>query len=127
MEQKFLIVVAAITGVVCVAIVFEAFQPGAKRPVYFVTEVDVKDADAYETNFVPLVRASVKLHGGKLVAAGPKVTPLDGAAPKRVVINLWDSMESLQAWRNSPDYRDARETGERYATFRSFALEDGSK
>jgi uncharacterized protein (DUF1330 family) len=128
MEAKFEIAVALITSVIVGAVTIEHFlhvQP--KPPVYFITEIDVKDVDTYEKKFVPLVRASVKHHGGKPLAAGPKVTPLDGAPPKRVVINLWDDMESLQAWRNSADYREARETGEKYATFRSYTLEDESK
>jgi len=48
---------------------------------------------------------------------------MDGRPPKRVAVNLWDSIENVQAWRNSEDYRKAREVGEKYATFRSFTLQ----
>ena len=61
--------------------------------------------------------------GGKLLAASMKVTALEGAAPKRVAIQVWDSLEQIQAWRNSDDYKDSRKIGDKYATFRTFAVE----
>jgi heme-degrading monooxygenase HmoA len=36
---------------------------------------------------------------------------------------IWDSMERLQAWFNSPDYRAARKIGDKYAKFRTFAIQ----
>jgi len=56
-------------------------------------------------------------------AASAKVTGFDGEAPKRAVVQVWDSMEKIQAWRNNPEYKELRKTGEKYATFRSFAIE----
>jgi heme-degrading monooxygenase HmoA len=32
-------------------------------------------------------------------------------------------MEQLQAWRNSAAFKEARKIGDKYATFRSFAIE----
>ena len=126
-EAKFPLVVAVITGAIVGAAIVQGLNARAKSPVYFVTEIDVKDVDRYVNEFVPLAQASVTNHGGKLLAAGPNLTLLDGPPPKRVAINLWDSMESLQERRNSADYRKARETGEKYATFHSFTLEGVSK
>jgi len=37
---------------------------------------------------------------------------------------VWDNMEQLQAWRNSADFKEARKIGDKYAKFRSFAIED---
>ncbi len=51
------------------------------------------------------------------------MTAFDGEAPKRAVVQVWDSMEKIQAWRNNPEYKELRKTGEKYATFRSFAIE----
>jgi heme-degrading monooxygenase HmoA len=51
------------------------------------------------------------------------VTALDGTPPKRAVVQVWDSMEKLQAWRNDPQFKELRQLGGKYATFRSFAVE----
>ena len=80
--------------------------------------------DAYVKEYAPLAQASIKTSGGKLLAAGQKVTALEGAPPApRVAIQVWDSLEKAQAWRNSADYKKAREIGDKYAKFRAFAIE----
>ncbi len=63
--------------------------------------------------------------GGSAAATGT-VTAFDGDAPKRVVVQVWDSMEKIQAWRANPEYVELRKVGEKYAKFRSFAV-DGVK
>ena len=35
----------------------------------------------------------------------------------------WDSLEKIQAWRNSAEYKKAREIGDKHAKFRAFAVE----
>jgi uncharacterized protein (DUF1330 family) len=32
-------------------------------------------------------------------------------------------MDKVKAWRNSPEYLENRKIGEKYATFRTFAIE----
>jgi uncharacterized protein (DUF1330 family) len=51
------------------------------------------------------------------------VTAFDGEAPNRVTVQIWDSVDQLQAYRNSADYKEARKIGEKYAKFRIFAVE----
>jgi uncharacterized protein (DUF1330 family) len=51
------------------------------------------------------------------------VTAFDGEAPKRLVVQVWDSMEKVQAWRANPEYLELRKVGEKYAKFRSFAVD----
>ena len=31
-------------------------------------------------------------------------------------------MEKIEAWRNSPEYKEARKIGDKYASFRAFAI-----
>jgi uncharacterized protein (DUF1330 family) len=52
-----------------------------------------------------------------------KVTAFDGEAPKRAVVQVWDSMEKIQAWRANPEFIELRKVGDKYAKFRSFAIE----
>jgi len=51
------------------------------------------------------------------------VTAFDGQAPKRAVVTRFDNMDKIEAWRNDPEYKELRKTGEKYATFRTFAVE----
>jgi uncharacterized protein (DUF1330 family) len=52
-----------------------------------------------------------------------KVTTIEGETPKRVALQQWDSMEKLQAYRNDPTFKELRKIGEKYAKFRSYAVE----
>jgi heme-degrading monooxygenase HmoA len=68
----------------------------------------------------------LRAHG--LVAAAHEllaacVTALDGEAPKRAVVQVWDSMEKIQAWRSNPEYKELRKVGDKYAKFRSYTVE----
>jgi heme-degrading monooxygenase HmoA len=51
------------------------------------------------------------------------LTAFDGAAPTRAVVQVWDSVEKIQAWRNDPQFKELRQIGEKYGKFRSFAIE----
>jgi uncharacterized protein (DUF1330 family) len=103
----------------------------AKPPIYLVTEIDVTNPEAYGKEFAPKAQASIKAAGGRQIAiggaggAGAKgVTGLAGAAPpKRAVLMQWDSMDALMAWYKSADYQAALKIGEKYATFRRYAIE----
>ena len=100
----------------------------AKLPVYYVAEIDVTNPDAYAKEYVPKAQAIIKAAGGRFLAVGgaaggAQVTAFDGEAPKRVVVQVWDSMDKIKAWRANPDYIEARKTGEKYAKFRAFAIE----
>ena len=81
----------------------------AKPPVYYVAEIDVSNPEAYAKEYAPKAQANIKAAGGRFLAiggsaaAGPKVTALDGEAPKRAVVQVWDSMEKIEAWQNSAE------------------------
>jgi uncharacterized protein (DUF1330 family) len=52
------------------------------------------------------------------------VTALEGEPPKpRVAVLVRESMEQLQAWRNSGDFKEARKIGDKCAKFGSVAIE----
>jgi uncharacterized protein (DUF1330 family) len=101
----------------------------AKPPVYFVGEIDVTNPEGYAKEYLPKAREIIKAHGGRLIAAagaagsGSQVIAVDGQAPKRVVIYLYPSVDAVRAWRNDPAYEQVRKIGERYATYRTFAVE----
>jgi uncharacterized protein (DUF1330 family) len=112
-----------LAGVGLGAAAVQGLHAQGKPPVYLVTEIDVTNVDAYVKEYAPLAQASIKKAGGRLLAASLKVSPIEGTPPKRVAIQVWDSLDQIQAWRNGDDYKNARKIGNQYATFRSFAVE----
>ena len=123
MKMRFAVAMGMLAGIGIGATAVQGLHAQAKAPVYLVTEIDVTNADAYVKEYAPLAQASIKKSGGKLLAASLKVISVEGAAPKRVAIQAWDSLEQIQAWRSSEDYKDARKIGDKYATFRSYAID----
>ena len=106
------------------AIAAQGLHAKTKPPVYLIAEIDVTDLDAYMKEYAPKAQASLQAAGGRTLAASEKVTTIDGAPPKRrVVVMVWDSLEQIQAWRNSAQYQEDRKIGDKYATFRIFAVE----
>ena len=105
---------------------------GQTRPAaYLIGQIDVSDPDGYAKEYLPKAREIIKAHGGRLIAAagaasGSQVVAVDGEPPKRVVIYMYPSMEALRAWRNDPEYVQVRRIGEKYARYRTFAVEGPS-
>ena len=124
MKTRYTVTLAAIAGFGLGAVAIETIHAQAKPPVYYIAEIELLNADAYAKEYVPKAQATIRAHGGRFLATGGKTTSFDGEAPKqRVVIQQWDSLEKIQAWRNSSEYKEARKIGDKYAKFRGFAVE----
>jgi len=111
------------------ALASEALRAQARPPAYLIGQIDVSDPEGYAKEYLTKARKIIKAHGGRLLAAagaaasGSQVVAIDGEAPKRVVIYVYPSMDALQAWRNDPEYVQVRRVGEKYAKYRTFAVE----
>jgi len=71
-----------------------------------------------------MVKASVEAFGGKSLAGGDKIIPIEGDPPKhRVALVVFDSLDQLMAWRNSPQYKENRKISDKYATVEAYAVE----
>lgn len=115
---------AMLTGAVFGMIALQGLRAQTKPPVYAVSEIEITNLDAYQKEYVPLAQAAIKAAGGHLLAASQNIVALEGAPPKtRVSINQFDSMEAVANWRNSPQFKEARKVGDKYAKFRAFAVE----
>ena len=124
MKTKYAVQLAVIVGFGLGAVAIEGLHAQAKPPVYTITEVDVTNLDAYLKEYAPKAQALIKKSGGRFLAAGQNVTALEGAPPKkRVAIQVWDSMEKIRAWRNSAEFKENRKIADKYATFRTYAIE----
>jgi uncharacterized protein (DUF1330 family) len=129
MRTRYTIGLAMLSCTVLGALGSEALRAQARPPAYLVGQIDVSDPDGYATEYLPKAREIIKAHGGHLIAAagaaasGSQIVPIDGDAPKRVVIYTYPSMEALQAWRDDPEYVQVRRVGEKYAKYHTFAVE----
>jgi uncharacterized protein (DUF1330 family) len=77
----------------------------AKPLAYVITEVEILDQAAFN-EFSPKVPATMQPFGGKYLVRGGKVISLEGDAPKRVVVSVYDSVEKAQAWRDSAAWKE---------------------
>ena len=130
MKTIYTVAVSMVVGGLFGGAAIQTLQAQVKSPVYLVSEIDVTNPEAYGKEFAPLAQATIKSAGGKFVAIGgaagvgaKPVTALTGTPPKRVTIQLWNSMEAVNTWYNSKPYQDALKIGEKYATFRRYIIE----
>ncbi len=124
MKTRFSTVLALLAGCAIGALAVQGIHAAGGPPAYLVTEIGVSDLDAYQKEYVPVVQASIKAAGGRLIAGGQNILVFEGPSPgARVAINRFDSLDAVQAWRNSDQYKEARKIGDKYAKFRSFAVE----
>ena len=110
MRSNFKIAMILLAGVALGGLAVEGLHAQAKTPVYFVAEIDVTNPDAYAKEYVPKAQAIIKAAGGRFLAVGGvaatggrNVTAFDGDPPKRVVVQVWDSIEKIKAWRDNPE------------------------
>lgn len=132
MKSSYKIALALLAGVALGGLAIEGLHAQAKAPVYFVAEIEVTNPDAYAKEYAPKAQAIIKAAGGRFLAIGGaaasgKVTAFDGDPPKRVVVQVWDSIDKIKAWRANPEYVELRKVGEKYAKFRSFAVDGVSE
>jgi uncharacterized protein (DUF1330 family) len=124
MRIQYAVPLAMLAGIGIGAVAVQTLQAQATPPIYYIAEVDVTNLEAYTKEYAPKAQAIIKAAGGRLLAAGQKVTALEGEPPKpRVAVIVWDSMDKLMAWRNSAAFEETREIGAKYAKFRNFAVE----
>ena len=128
MKTHYTVALSMLAGVALGAAAIQGLHAQAKPPIYYVADVEVTNPEGYLKEYVPLVQASLKAAGGRLLAtggpAGAKMTAIEGAVPQgRVALQVWDSMEKIQAWRNSAAYIDSPKIGVKYAKFRAYTIE----
>ena len=128
MNRYITVGVAMLAGAGLGAAAIQTLHAQAKPPAYYVVEITVKDQDGYMKEFVPSAEKSRQDAGGKFIARGGKTLALQGAAPApRVVVIQFDNLDKLQAWWNSSAQKSAQAIGDKYGTFRSYAVEGASQ
>jgi uncharacterized protein (DUF1330 family) len=124
MKTEYTVAIAMLAGAAIGSIAVQGLHAQAKPPVYQVTEIEILDQQAYAKDYVPKAQAAIKAAGGKFLAAGGKTTAIEGEPPKsRVVIQQWDSVEQIKAYRDSAAFKDLLPLRNKLAKFRTYAVE----
>jgi uncharacterized protein (DUF1330 family) len=98
-------------------------QTKAPPPAYVIAEIDVSDQERYAKEYLPTSSRALLDNGARYLARGSKTVSIKGEPPKRIVVLSFESLEKAQAAFASPAFVDAAKIGERYATFRIYAVE----
>ena len=91
---------------------------------FLVSDVSVRDAEAFQT-YRTRAAASIIQHGGRYLARGGEIEPLEGTwKPRNIIIVEFPSLEQARAWYRSPEYAFALEMRDQ-ALSRTLILVDG--
>jgi uncharacterized protein (DUF1330 family) len=89
---------------------------------YVIADVTVTDPALYD-DYRRQVAATVQAHGGRFLARGGEIVPLEGGwDPKRVVILEFPDLAALQRWYGSPEYAPLIALRQRASTGRLIAI-----
>jgi uncharacterized protein (DUF1330 family) len=124
MKAHYKIAIAMAGSFALGAAAVQGLHAQAKPPAYSIAEINVKDQDGYAKEFLPLAVKTLQEFGAKYLVRGGKTISFQGEAPpNRVVVLQFESLDKAQAWWNSKATKDAFAIGEKYATFKDFAVE----
>ena len=124
MSSNYKLVLGVVVGAALGAAAIQGLHAQAKPKAYTVSELETLDATA-NSAFVPLVQAAQQAAGGRnLRTGGGKIVAFEGAAPKRVAITEWDSLEQAEAFYKSKAWNDlAPQRDKALKTIRRYAVE----
>jgi len=93
-----------------------------KPPVYFVVENEISDVQGYLKEYAGRARDMIKANGGRYIAAGDATTFVGEPPKSRVAIFVFDDLKQIQTWLNSPEYKELKKVGDKYAKYRNYAV-----
>ena len=111
-----------LAGVAVGAVAIQGLHAQSSPKAYVVTEIEVINQDA-QNEFLPKVAEVIKSTGGAFLARGGKIVALEGEAPKRVTIAVYDSLEKAQASRNSAAWTALRPLRDKAIKSKSYITE----
>jgi uncharacterized protein (DUF1330 family) len=101
MKANFKVAIALAAGAAIGGAAVQGLHAQAAPKAYVVTEIEVINQEA-QAAYLPKVGEVIKSTGGTYLARGGKIVALEGEAPKRMTIVVYDNLEKAQASRNSP-------------------------
>src|SRR5262245_43444097 len=123
MKSAYVVALALLTGVGIRAVAVQGLHAHAKPPAYAIAEIEVTNQDGYAKEYLPPSSKALLDNGAKYLARGSRTASIKGEPPKRIVLLTFENFEKAQAAFNSAAFREAVTVGEKYAKFRTYALE----
>ena len=125
MKIRSIVALSLAAGAAIGAGAVEGLRAQARPLAYVVGEIDVTNQEGFAKEFGPMARKALALAPGyRALALGGKTVSIAGQPPNgRVIINVFDSLDAAVAAYNSPAFKAAKQIGDNYATFRTFAVE----
>jgi uncharacterized protein (DUF1330 family) len=122
MQARYTVALSLFVGIAVGGFAIHSLHAQAKPPVYFVVENEITDVPNYLKEYAAHARDMIKANGGRYLAAG-EATTFVGEPPKsRVAIFVFDDLQQIQTWLNSPQYKELKKVGEKYAKYRNYAV-----
>jgi uncharacterized protein (DUF1330 family) len=125
MQTKYT-VLAVLAGVVIGALAIKGLQAqapsGSRLPAFYIAEFEVIDREGLKP-YSARVSSTLEPFGGRFIVRGGKIAPLEGEAPRGIVVIAFESMEKAQAWYDSPAYQEIRPIRHKVAKSRAYILE----
>jgi uncharacterized protein (DUF1330 family) len=103
-KTKYAVALSMIAGIAVGAAAIQGLHAQSTAKAYVVTEIEVINEEA-QNAYIPKVGEVIKSTGGTYLARGGRIVALEGEAPKRVTISVYDSLEKAQASRSSPAWK----------------------
>jgi uncharacterized protein (DUF1330 family) len=125
MNTKFKFALAMVASAALGAAAVQGLHAQAKPKAYTISENEPLDAAA-QAAYTPLVQAAIRSAGGRnFNTAGGRIIAIEGAAaPKRVVINEWNTLEQAQAFYSSAAWKSlAPQRDKASKTIRRYVVE----
>ena len=123
MNKRVAYVASLLAAVAVGALGSHVLHAQAKAPAYVIGEIDIRDEAPFDKEYVPPAAKAVVDGGGKYIVRGGRSVSLYGEPPKRIAIMAFESLEKAEAAFRSPAYTNAKKFGDKYASFRIYAIE----
>ncbi|MDX1440525.1 MAG: DUF1330 domain-containing protein [Rubricoccaceae bacterium] len=75
------------------------------RPAYLIANYNVTNQEGYDAYFAS-VGPTILSRRGEILVAGPCGKPVEGTPAEMTVVLRFPSMDALQDWYDSPEYRE---------------------
>jgi uncharacterized protein (DUF1330 family) len=121
--MKYAIGISLVVGAAIGAAAMQGLHAQASLVAYSVSEIEVTDQAGYAP-IAAILTAENQKAGGKQLVRGGKAEVVEGAAPKRVVISQWKSMDDAKNFYSSPTVKKAFEDRKKFTSGgRTFVVE----
>jgi uncharacterized protein (DUF1330 family) len=122
MKTQYAIPLAMLAGAVLGGVAMHGIHAQTKPPAYQVIEVNVRDPDLYKQYAEKAMPLQIQ-YSARFIARGGRVDSFAGEPPKRAVVAIYDSLEKVQALRDSPEYQALVPLRDKAADYHSFIVE----